>query len=227
MLDLCDASGLSRPTVHRILRSMQNAALVRQLPENRRYTLGSGLFELGMAVPHPIPQFDLVRAIVEALAVDTNDTVYLMLRSYDDVLCVWRAQGAYPIKANIVAQGDRRPLASSVAGLCILAGLAPEDTDALIAGSGAQLAHYCRMTGVDVARHVAHVRAHGFSVGANAVMEGVTAIGVAVPARYDRPYLALSVSAINARIPPQRIPELVSRLRGSADRIAAVTAAAA
>lgn len=224
LLDLCNAAGLSRPTAHRILRSLQMAGLVQQSTENRRYALGSGMFELGLAAPNPITQFPQVRSIAEELAASTNDTVYLMLRSYDDVVCAWRAQGAYPIKANVVALGDRRPLGASVAGLGILACLPREESDALIDTHGASLADFCRMTPADVKRHVEEARHKGYAVGVNAVMEGVTAVGMAVPASYQRPYMALSVSAISSRIPPERIPELVTLLKHSTAKIAAVTA---
>jgi len=223
LLDLCKTTGLSRPTAHRILRSLQAAGLVRQSTDNRRYALGSGLFELGMAAPNPVAAFPHVRSVVEELAASTDDTVYLMLRSYDDVLCMWRAQGAYPIKANVVALGDRRPLGASVAGLCILAGLPEAETAALIENNSAHLPAFCRMTSVDVHRHVKEARTNGYSVGVNAVMEGVTAVGMAVPGSYQRPCMALSVSAISSRIPATRIAELVSQLRHCAGKIATIT----
>ena len=223
ILDLCNATGLSRPTAHRILRSLQLAGFVQQTPKSRRYALGSGMFELGMAAPNPITQFPHVRSVVEELAASTDDTVYLMLRSYEDVLCAWRAQGAYPIKANVVALGDRRPLGASVAGLCILAGLPEAESTALIASNSRSLADFCRMDAGDVTRHVSEARKKGFAVGVNAVMEGVTAVAVAVPASYGRPYMALSVSAISARIPATRIAGLVRQLGHAAASIAAIT----
>lgn len=223
ILDLCHATGLSRPTAHRILRSLQLAGLVRQSPETRRYALGSGLFELGMAAPNPVAQFPQVRSVVEELAAATEDTVYLMLRSHDDVLCLWRAQGAYPIKANVVALGDRRPIGASVAGLCLLASLPEAESGRLVAANSPYLPAFCRMTPEDVTRHVSDARDKGYSVGVNAVMEGVTAVGMAVPGSYQRPCMALSVSAISSRIPPERIQALAGQLRRSAAKIAAIT----
>jgi DNA-binding IclR family transcriptional regulator len=43
ILDLCHATGLSRPTAHRILRSLQLAGLVRQSPEEPALRLGKWL----------------------------------------------------------------------------------------------------------------------------------------------------------------------------------------
>jgi DNA-binding IclR family transcriptional regulator len=222
LLDLCVATGLSRPTTHRILRSLLAAGLVQQSADTRRYALGSGMFELGMAAPNPIARFPQVRSIVEELAVRTDDTVYLMLRSYEDVLCAWRAQGAYPIKANVVALGDRRPLGASVAGLGILGALPADESDALVDGSRELLPQFCRMTAEDVKRHVHAARLKGYAIGVHAVMEGVTAVGMAVPSSYGRPFMGLSVSAIASRIPPDRTPELVALLGEYTQRIADV-----
>ncbi|MDB5894148.1 MAG: hypothetical protein JWQ88_1679 [Rhodoferax sp.] len=227
MLDICDATALSRPTVHRILRSLQTAGLVQQLAENRRYALGSGMFELGLAAPNPIAQFPQVRSAIEELAANTDDTVYLMLRSFDDVVCAWRAQGAYPIKPNVVPLGERRPVAASMAGLALLAALPAPDAGALMARNRPDLSRFCRMSFDDVQRNVGDARQNGYSTGANAVIDGITAVGFAVPASYGRPFLAMSVSAISYRIPPERVPDLVRQLKLTADKIAAITGSAA
>ena len=223
LLDLCQDTGLNRPTAHRILRSLMAAGLVHQNIENRRYALGHGLFELGLAVPNPITRFPQVRSMVEELAASTNDTVYLMLRSYDDVVCAWRAQGAFPIKPNVVPLGERRPLAASMAGLALLGALPAEEADALVEANRPDLPRFCRMAFDDVQRLVREAREQGYSTGANAVIEGITAVGLAVPARHhQRPFLAMSVSAISYRIPPERVPDLVAQLRRTADKIAEI-----
>jgi DNA-binding IclR family transcriptional regulator len=223
ILDLCSATSLSRPTVHRILLSLMTAGLVQQFADNRRYALGSGMFELGMAVPNPVAQFPQVKSIIEELAAITDDTVYLMLRSYDDVLCAWRAQGAYPIAPNVVELGSRRPVCTSMAGIGLLGELPEQESDALIEANSAYLSKFCRMTELDVRRLVAEAKLNGFSTSVNAVIDGVAAVGMAVPSSYRRPYMAISVSAIASRIPQARIPELVDLLKNYTARIAEVT----
>lgn len=222
ILDLCGATGLSRPTAHRILRSLQAAGLVQQLAENRRYALGSGMFELGLAAPNPIAQFPHVRSAIEELAASTDDTVYLMLRSYDDVVCAWRAQGAFPIKPNVVPLGERRPVAASMAGLALLGALPEADADVVMAANRPELARFCRMSFEEVVEKVREARVQGYSQGTNAVIDGITAVGYAVPAGYGRPFLAMSVSAISYRIPQERVLELVAQLRRTAGKIAGI-----
>lgn len=227
IVDLCAATGLSRPTTHRILRSLAAGGLLRQDGGTRRYTLGPGMFELGLAAPSPIESFPEVRRLVERLAEETQDTIYLMLRSYDDVVCAWRAEGAYPIKANVVAMGDRRPMGASAAGICLLGSLPEEEAGPLITSNAASLARFCKLDEARLRAHVDEVRRDGHLYALDLVMEGVAAVGMAVPGAHGHPYLALSVSAIAARIPRERVPELVNALQATTREIARVIGAKA
>jgi DNA-binding IclR family transcriptional regulator len=220
ILDLCSTLQLSRPTTHRILLSLAAAGFARQDAVSRRWRLGGALFELGLAAPSPVEAFPEITHEIDDLAHATGDTVYLMMRSQDDVVCAWRGVGAFPIRANIVATGDRRPMAASAAGLALLAALSPEEAAAVLERSGHRLRDTCRLTPKELVAQIAQARASGHSLGRDLVMEGVTGVGMAVPARAGSPYLAISVSAIGARITTARLPQLVEQLQQSVERIA-------
>jgi DNA-binding IclR family transcriptional regulator len=219
ILDLCTALDLSRPTTHRILLSLAAAGFARQEPTTRRWRLGGALFELGLAAPSPVEAFPDITHEIDDLAQATGDTVYLMVRSQDHVVCAWRGVGAFPIRANIVATGDRRPMAASAAGLALLAALDPREAAAILKRSGPRLRDKCRLSLKELGVQVAQARAYGHSLGKDLVMEGVTAVGMAVPARTGPPFLAISVSAIGARITTERLPRLVEQMGDSVGRI--------
>jgi DNA-binding IclR family transcriptional regulator len=222
MLDLCAATGLSRPTVHRILKSLAAAGLVQQDPATRRYGLGTGLFELGLSAPPPVQALPDITRLIDELAESTQDTAYLMMRSQHEVVCVWRGVGAFPIRANIVAPGDRRPLAASAAGLCLLAAMPPDQAEQILNASRRVLPGKSRLSLDDLRRLVANARRQGHSFGEGLVMEGVTGVGRAVPSRSAAPFLAISISGISSRITRQRLPSLVAALTDTAHRIGKV-----
>jgi DNA-binding IclR family transcriptional regulator len=222
MLDLCNAMELSRPTVHRILLALSAAGFIRQNNETRRYCLGTGLFEIGLAAPSPVEAFPDVTKLIDELAHETQDTVYLMMRSHDEVVCAWRGEGAFPIKANIVSPGDRRPMAASAAGLCILAAIRPEDAELILERTRPDLPSHCRVSFDAVRAHIAHAQKTGYTFGENLVMEGVTGVGMVVPLRSVQPYLGISISAISSRITPQRMPALLSALKRTSLQIAGI-----
>lgn len=222
ILDLCSATGLSRPTAHRILRSLAGAGFVRQEERTRRYRLGTALFELGLAAPSPVEAFPEVTREIDDLAEATGDTVYLMLRSQDDVVCVWRGVGAFPIRANIVSSGDRRPMGASAAGLSLLAALPPDETSSILERSRRRLRDKCRLSHDELLAQITKARQKGYSFGKDLVMEGVTGVGRVVPTRTGTPYMAISVSAINSRITAQRLPALLGMLGEATAKIAGI-----
>ncbi len=227
MTDLCSAANLNRPTVHRILKSLQNAGLVQQFAESRRYALASGMYELGIAAPNPVPQFRRVREVVEDMARETGDTVYLMLRRSPDLVCSWVSQGAYPIRPTLVPLGTRRPMVASMAGMAMLGALPESDSDDIIMECKDVMRNFCRMSVDDAKRLVSDARQQGFSSGTNAVIDGITAVGMAVPSKYGLPYMAMSVSAIPSRMSKERIKQMVKLLRVSVAKISDMTSAAA
>jgi len=222
--DLCERSGLSKAAVHRILRSLCDAALVRQDAASRRYSLGIGMLELGLAVEPPIRAFPAIRRLIEALAQQTNDSAYLMMRSYDDVVCVWGAEGNFPIRATVLTLGGRRPLAASAAGIAILAGLAPAQVERIILANAPYLPEYCRMGPHEVRHHVTQARASGHVYGEDLVMNDVAAFAMHIPSRHEAPSLAVSVTTLKFRANAQRKPVIVKELANTVNAIAALLA---
>lgn len=222
ILDLCTVTGLSRPTVHRILLALCAADFIHQNPKTKHYCLGTELFVLGLSAPSPIAALPEVTKLIDSLAQQTQDTAYLMLRSHDDAVCAWRGVGAFPITANIVVAGDRRPLAASVAGLCILAALPRADAQAIMESNRPYLPDYCRATTSQLQAHIESGQETGHIVGENLVMEGVTAVGIVVPTLSVQPYLGISISGIASRFTRQRMPELLALLKQTSQRIARI-----
>lgn len=88
LTDLADRSGLSVPTVHRLLRSLVLADLVVQDPQSSRYGLGPELTRLshryltrlpilGALAPYLIPLRDTVRATIELAILVRGSVVYV------------------------------------------------------------------------------------------------------------------------------------------------------
>lgn len=88
LTDLAERSGLSLPTVHRLLRSLAAAGLVEQDPDSLRYGLGPELIRLSERYLARLPVFralspylvelrDATRATVLAAVLVRGSTVYI------------------------------------------------------------------------------------------------------------------------------------------------------
>jgi DNA-binding IclR family transcriptional regulator len=125
--ELAAALGLPRPTVHGIVRTLREVGFVDQEPDSARYTLGTGLDDLG----HPGDRHDLRAAAMnwaDALAGSTGLAVFLGVaggRSVHLVHHVFRPDGT----AQHIRTGEELPLHATALGKCLLA-FAPVATPA-------------------------------------------------------------------------------------------------
>ena len=144
LTDLARMTDLSHSTVHRLLQQLVSERLASQMDQSRRYALGPLAYELGIAAA---PRFDIwqpARALLRAFAEEVGDTVYLVVRSGREAVCLERIEGPSPVRVLTLDTGSRRPLGLGAGGLAILAAL-PEDERQLVIDSIASNKPYDRM----------------------------------------------------------------------------------
>jgi DNA-binding IclR family transcriptional regulator len=220
LIDLTQRSKLSRPTVHRILQSLAAAQFVHQDATTRRYRLGVALHALALAAPSPLEQLGELRPLLAELAQRTGETAYLMLRQGSEVLCIARAESAGPIRTVLIDVGAHLPLGATIAGITMLAALDDSEIEHILARtSGAMAARHRNATPDYVRRQVANVRRQGFCVSKEVLIEGATGFSAAVPRGDAPPFLAVSVSAVSARVPDARVKPLAADLMRTCARM--------
>lgn len=222
LLDLAEKSGIARPTVHRILKRLCDERLLTQDGTSKRYILGSLMFELGLAARTPVRRLERMRQPLEALAETTGDTVYLVMRTGDEAVCLHVAESNSPIRTRTFEVGARRPLGTGAAGLALLAALPESDAEAVIERNADRLERLGLDQGILLER-VVRARAGG-AISNGSITPGVTGVAVAIPAQAGNPYLAISVGAVSARMPEARINSLWKSLNTTARRLAVIEA---
>jgi len=224
LVDLANETGIARPSVHRLLGDLIEVGYITQGPD-RLYRLGSGLFMLGLNAPTPGWDLAAIRPIAQALADETGDTVYLSVRQFDGVHYLVRAEGDYPIRAQLVDVGDTKPYTSSYSGLALLSTLSPaEQTKAIAARTFDVPEGWLGETDIpQLLRHtIVDVQSQGWCGGASIVYPGVAGMAALVPSSTQRPYMAISISAVEARLTDKRIAELSTPLLAAANEISSL-----
>ena len=140
--DLTARTGLNRTTVFRILKCLINERAMRYDSSTKRYFLGSLNIELGVAAKEHLDLRTLFTPSLTSLATATGNTIFLMLRSGDDSMCLDRQTGSYPIKALVADIGSRRPLGIGAGGLAILAALGEDTRNEIIKRNEKRLAEF-------------------------------------------------------------------------------------
>lgn len=213
LTDLAAGTGLVPPTARRILKRMAEHRLVAQDPSTQRYSLGALTYELGLATTFRPQIVASLRPVMERIAKSLGDTVYLMVRSGAEAVCIDRVEGSFPIKALTLDVGGRRPLGIGPAGLALLASL--PDTDIAHALDAHRHA-YVKLHNLPADRllaDVARVRKQGYAVRQDAITAGVAGIGMAVPNGGATPFAAISIAMISARFNEQRLAECIELMR--------------
>ncbi|HSD55211.1 MAG TPA: IclR family transcriptional regulator C-terminal domain-containing protein, partial [Burkholderiales bacterium] len=165
-----------------------------------QYSLGAELLVLGAAAlarfdPRPAARPSLLR-----LANTFEDTAILSLPSGAESICVDVEEGRFPIRANYLQIGSRRPLGVGAGSLALLAWMSDAEVEAVMPAIAARLERYPRITANLLARHVAEARRRGYVVLLDVVVERMGGIAVPIMGRDGRPVAALSVAALTDRI---------------------------
>ena len=176
------------------------------------------------------PRYDitaLARDIVRSLAVKTEESAFLSVRRADETVCLLREEGAFPIRSFVLSEGVRFPLGVASAGLAILSFLPDHDVDAYLARHP-ELAERWGRTHAEapLRRRLAETKARGYAVNPGLIVEGSWGMGAAVFDRDGRAEWALSLTGVEFRFGPDRLPTLGRTLLAHAHELSARLAGA-
>ncbi|GAA0627587.1 IclR family transcriptional regulator [Brevundimonas kwangchunensis] len=220
LTEIVAQSGLTKPTVHRMLRALERNGFVEQNPATRLYHLGPEAFVLGVLATE---RFGIHRAAaggLTRLSAASQDTVFLSVRRDGHSVCLERQEGSFPIRTHVLLAGDRHPLGVGAGSLAILSALDDADVEAVLAQNAAELAASYPTFSAELLRDsVAETRAQGFAFNPGLLLAGSWAVGVAVLDSAGSCLGALSISAIESRLGEDRRTELAALLKDEAQRL--------
>lgn len=222
--DLVQQSALPHATVHRLLRQLAGERMVVQLEQTRRHALGPMAYELGVAA-YPYDLRGVSQPSLEALARETEDSVFLSLRSGDEAVCIDLHPGTSPVRVITLEVGTRRPLGAGAGGLAILGALPADERQDVFERVAPVLKQTWGLSGAALEESIRLFDKEGYALIRNRVHAGVSAVGYPVRGASGQPIAALSIASFNERLGPQRVASVVGRLRQAArdvqDRLAA------
>lgn len=209
---LAAETGLSVATTHRILSVLAQEGLLTHDPYSKLYHLGMELSVLGAAAQE-FSIRDRLRPALEQIALEVEDTIFLLIRSGNDAVCIDRVEGSYPIRTLTLDIGARRPLGIGGGGLALLAFLPDAQLEAVLAANAQRYSSYADFTADDIRRFVFEARELGYALNNGILRPNVAAVGVPVLGADGRIVAAVSVAAIPDRLPEdrqERVAEIIA-----------------
>jgi len=207
-------TGLHNATAHRILSALVKEEFLTYDSVSKLYHLGMDLYHIGRNAHH-FTIYEKYHSVIEKIAEDTEDTVFLLIRSGNDVLCLDMVEGEFPIRTMTIAIGARRPLGIGVGSLSLIAFLSKQEFETVLSDNQDRYPTYNGLSKNDIAKLAKKSQKDGFIVSRGLFHEGVTSIGVPVKDRHGKIVAAITVAAIDKRMNPERRKEiagLVSRI---------------
>ena len=201
LVDLCAGADLNKATTLRLLDTLITEGFVQRDPVSKRYQLGDEALVLGVAMQGRDHLRDRARPALVRLAALSGDTLLLSTRHGLESVCVDREFGSFPIRANYLDLGSRRPLGAGAGSLALLASLPDAEVDTVLNLLAPVFKkRYPRITRELLKREIALARERGYAVLLDVVVDQMGGIGVPILGSDGKPVGAISIAALTQRI---------------------------
>jgi DNA-binding IclR family transcriptional regulator len=215
------ATGLTQATTHRLLQSLVAERMVEQDASSKLYRLSIDFFALAAQAGNTMDLRNLCRPSMLRLCASLGDTIFLLVRSGFDAVCLDRIEGPFPIRSFTGDIGGRVALGMGQGGLAILALLPESEREEVIRYNLPRMREFGVYDEVYLRTEIARVRELGYAGRNTNLLDGMAGVGVPVLDREGRAVAALSVGTISSRLSPDRLPTVVDLLKREAAAIGA------
>ena len=134
--------GLTQATTHRLLQSLMAEGMVEQDERSKLYRLSTDFFALAAKAGNPGNLRALCRPVLLRLCASLGDSIFLLVRSGFEAVCLDRSEGPFPIRSFTGDVGGRVALGVGQGALAILAFLPQEEREEVIRFNLARVREY-------------------------------------------------------------------------------------
>lgn len=212
-------TGLSRPTVRRILLALMRSGYIEQSPEGG-YFPGPECLVLGAVAMRRNNLLDLSMDSLIRLAEECGDSSFVSVRRGSYSVCLHREEGNFPIRTHVLQPGARHPLGVGAGAMAILAALSDDEARSVIEATREERSEkYPRFDDTFLARELAISRERGWSLNPGMYVANSWAIGVPLRAPGGETIGSLSIAAIDSRMAEDRQGKLAQLLTQEAAKV--------
>lgn len=204
---VAEQSDLHIATARRILQALVADGFLAFNMQTKFYSIGPAIFSFAVKGNPWFARREIFMPVLDRIAEQTRDTVFFSIRSGSESVCLARREGQFPIRVLSLETGSRRPLGAGSGSLAILAFLQADERRSLLKQNARLFAPF-KLSVADVEQMAVEAKASGFAFNPARIIDEVYGIGVPVLVNGEA-VASISVTAISARMPPERRPEIV------------------
>ncbi|MFX0540929.1 IclR family transcriptional regulator [Roseovarius sp. S4756] len=217
--DLARDAGLAVSTTHRLLTTLEVEGFVQFEPERTLWHIGRDAYSVGSAYIQKYNFIAPALPFLRKLRDETRETVNLGVLDKGEIITISQVESREIVRA-ISPAGGRVPASCSGMGKAILATWSDPDIAAFTARTGfhPMTPRSHRHIG-SLMEDIVKIRAQGYSVDNEEHAAGLRCVASAVWSRTGDAICAISVSAISARMPQERVSLVGNKLRSMANAL--------
>ncbi|MBU9640477.1 IclR family transcriptional regulator [Burkholderia gladioli] len=216
---LAKAVGLTQATVHRLLQGLIAEQVVEQDERTKRYRLSVAFFAMAAQAGNPNGMRTLCRPALLRLCASLGDTIFLMVKSSFDAVCLDICEGPFPIRSFTGNIGGRVALGVGQGSLAILAFQPEDEREEIIRFNVPRMRGQGVLDEVYLRTEIDRVRALGYAGRNSGVLEDMAGVAVPILDRNQVAVAALSVGTLSTRLTEERLPTVVQLLKRQAEII--------
>lgn len=196
---------LSPSVVHRIAATYLRFGYLRQDEATKKYGLGVRFWEMGLLFRANFSLDDTMQSLLEAVASETGETVYLNVLESDEAICVHVAENTQGLKLAI-RLGERTPLIAGSRGRVILAFLPQQQRDVILETAVAD----GKLGSDRISEYIGElsdVKRKGWCLSTGERLAGVTGISFPIFDVQERIVASVTVGGPQARMTDEKIEQ--------------------
>ncbi|MGH2560287.1 MAG: IclR family transcriptional regulator [Thermomicrobiales bacterium] len=210
--------GMHRTTLLRFLVTLRARGYLDRDPATDRYRLGVQVLTLAATWLNDLDIRQVAKPLLQNLCDRSQELVHLTILDRSEVVTIERIEGSQPISLQTEI-GNRRPAYCTASGKAILAHLAPDALDRIVAPDMVAVTPRTITSRELLRQDLADIRERGYAIDDEEHFEGVRCVAAPV-FNYDRSVVAsISIAGPAQRVPPERIALLGEEVRTVAEAI--------
>ena len=224
---LVDATGVPKPTLHRMLQQLEQGGLLQRDGDGRHYAMAPRLRRLAENLLSNDTHHGARHAVLRRLVEEIGESCNLTALSGSEVVYLDRVETAAPLRFYL-QPGSRVPVHCSASGKVFLAQMTPAQRQRLLAH--APLERMTPNTLTDLARlerEVKRVQKDGYATDDEEFLPGLLCVAVPVPSPHGRSHLAVALQAPTMRLGAAKARALLPALQRAAAALADIDATTA
>lgn len=217
---LVEATGLPKPTLHRMLQQLESAGLLQREGDGRHYGTGVRLRRLAENLLLNSSLHGARHAVLRSLVDELGESCNITALAGGEVVYLDRVETAAPLRFYL-HPGSRVPAHCSASGKLFLAQMTPTQRQRLLRAAPLQAYTPQTLTALaDVEAELQRVRKQGHALDQEEFLPGLLCVAVAVPAPGGRSSMCVAVQAPVMRLPRERALEVLPALQRAAQALA-------